>query len=262
MKMKKLLISALCLLSFSATKAQQQSDKTTTDFQRFELHGGVESNHLWRGLVISDMPTVTSMLSFYFDEAKHWRAGFWGGAAISRDADDTHYKEIDYFLEYGSPHFTIGLWDLFNTRNVLKPQIFNYKNKETTHLLDLRTSYYLGDNFPMRLQANVLLYGTGDQQLSNNNVDKDQKYSTYVEAAYPVYTSPNIGVNAFVGAGFSLNGDTHLYGNGKNNFDVVNVGLTANKDLTLGNVKIPLHGTFMWNPSTDYARMQVAVDLF
>ena len=261
--MKKLLLSALSLLAFGQISAQQEQMQAAgkAHFERFELHAGLESNHLWRGLIISDMPTVTSSLSFYFDEAKQWRAGLWGGAAISRDSDDTHYKEIDYFIEYGGKNVTIGLWDLFNTRNVANPAIFNYKNNKTTHLLDLRTAYYLGDQFPMKLQANILLYGTGDQQL-NEKLDREQKYSTYVEAAYPVYKSHGIGVNAFVGAGFSLNGDTHLYGNGKNNFDVVNVGLTGSKDVRIGEAKIPVHGTFMWNPSTDYARMQLAVDLF
>ncbi|WP_116496903.1 hypothetical protein [Balneicella halophila] len=77
-----------------------------------------------------------------------------------------------------------------------------------------------------------------------------------------LYQSSKINVHAHLGAGFAFDGDTHLYGDGENSFDIVNVGFTANKDVKIGNYTLPVHSTFLWNPSVEIARMQIAVDLF
>jgi hypothetical protein len=49
------------------------------------------------------------------------------------------------------------------------PRVFNY-DKRTTHLIDLRTSYRFPGNFPIRIEADVLLYsGLNDRELNNSN---------------------------------------------------------------------------------------------
>ncbi len=46
------------------------------------------------------------------------------------------------------------------------------------------------------------------------------------------------------------------------NFDIVNIGLTASKTLKFAELTIPVSTTTMWNPSTKIARVQLAVTLF
>jgi len=105
------------------------------------------------------------------------------------------------------------------------------------------------------------LYGSGDSQL-NSDGDRDQRYSTYVEASYPIIRQSKVDLKGFVGAGFSFDGDTHLYGDGDQNFDLVNVGLTATKTLKFSDLSFPVSATTMWNPSLKIARVQLAVTLF
>ena len=75
-------------------------------------------------------------------------------------------------------------------------------------------------------------------------------------------TESKVNLSAFAGAAFSLNGDTHMYGDGEQNFDFVNVGITASKTLKFSDLNIPVSATTMWNPATKIARVQLAVALF
>ena len=111
------------------------------------------------------------------------------------------------------------------------------------------------------MEADVLLYGSGDAQL-NDDGDLEQRYSTYVEASYPLITESKVNLRGFVGGAFSFNGDTHLYGDGEQNFDFVNVGLTATKTLRFSDLSFPVSATTLWNPSQKIARVQLAVSLF
>lgn len=163
-------------------------------------------------------------------------------------------------MQYASNGFSIGLWDLFNTRGVASPDVWDYDKESTGHLLDLRTSYNFGKEFPLTLEADVLLYGSGDSQL--NDGDLEQRYSTYVQVSYPLVKDSKVNLNAFAGAGFSLNGDTHLYGDGEENFDLVNVGLTASKTLKFLDLSIPVSATTLWNPALKFARVQLAATIF
>ena len=220
----------------------------------------LQSNHLWRGLVITDKPVIMVFSSLKLNKSGSFTTGFWGGTSLSNEYDGTHYKEINYYMQYANNGFSIGLWDLFNTRGVDNPDIWNYDQETTGHFLDLRTSYYFGEKFPLKLEADVLLYGSGDSQIDGS--DTEQRYSTYIQASYPLIKDSKVNLLGYVGAGFSLNGDTHLYGDKEQNFDIVNIGLTASKTLKFAELTIPVSTTTMWNPSTKIARVQLAVTLF
>jgi hypothetical protein len=99
---------------------------------------------------------------------------------------DGKYTEINYFVQYQKNNLSIALWDLFNTTGIETPRVFNYDKRTTTHLIDLRTSYRFPGNFPIRIEADVLLYsGLNDRELNNSN-DYRSKHSTYVEVSYPL----------------------------------------------------------------------------
>ena len=256
--MKKiLLILLVTVLSVQMGVAQEAEMKDgPVDFSV-----NLQSNHLWRGLVITDKPVVMVLTTFKLNESGSFTTGFWGGMAMSNDSDGTHYKEINYYMQYAKNGFSIGLWDLFNTRGVASPDVWDYKKETSGHLLDLRTSYNFGESFPLTLEADFLLFGSGDSQYDVNG-DFEQRTSTYVQVSYPLVRNSKVNLNGYVGAGFSLNGDTHLYGDGQENFDIVNMGITASKTLKVADLKIPVSATTMWNPSTKIARVQLAVTLF
>lgn len=249
-----LTVAAVLISSISAF-AQKESP---VDFT-----ANLQNNHLWRGLTVTDQPVIQVTTTFNFDTNKHWTAGFWGSSALSTSSDNTEYKEINYYIQYQTNGFSLGLWDLLNTRGQEDGEfdVWNYDDKNTGHLLDLRASYTLPKSFPLRLEADMILYGSGDAEIDEDG-DVNQRYSTYVELSYPLYKGEMYGVKGFVGSAFNLDGDTHLYGNGNHKFDVVNLGLTASRTFTVCGRKFPVYATTLWNPSIKSVRMQIGVTLF
>ncbi len=190
------------------------------------------------------------------DKKQKVTIGIWGGNGF-----DGNYKEINYYIQYQSKGFKVGLWDLFNTTNVEKPAVFNYDRKSTTHILDLRTSYQFLEEFPLRIEADVLVYGNDRELISN--LDYKNRYSTYVELGYPLMKNEKIVLDAFLGAGFALNGKSHLYTTEPNsNFDIVNTGIKVSKDMSILNYKLPVSALAMWNPALKIARVQLGIVLF
>lgn len=256
--MKKiLLILLVAVLSVQMGMAQEAELKDSP----INFTVNLQSNHLWRGLIITDKPVIMVFTSVKINESGSFTTGFWGGMATSNDYDGTHYKEINYYIQYAANGFSVGLWDLLNTRGVESPDVWDYDKETTGHLLDFRTSYNFGEEFPLTLEADVLLYGRGDSQFDTNG-DLEQRYSTYVQVSYPLVKDSKVNFNAFAGAAFSFNGDTHLYGDGEQNFDLVNVGLTASKTLKLLDLSIPVSATTLWNPAQKFARVQLAATIF
>ena len=253
---------AFCFLTVFSFAQSDTENSSLLKNSPVDFSFDIKTNHLWRGLIVTDKPMLSSLISFKMDKQGLFTAGVWGGASVSNESDNTHYKEINYYLQYDDKRFSIGIWDLFNTRGVTKPDIWNYKKKETTHILDLRSSAVVSNKFPLKVELGVLLYGTADQELKDNSTDVKQRYSTYVQLGYPVLKDAKVNLDVFTGMGFALDGKTHLYGNGENGFDVVNVGFTASKVVNIGNFKIPFSATTYWNPSVKFARLQLSCSLF
>ena len=254
--MKKVLLILVAAFAVQVNIAQEKELKDSP----IDFSVDFKSNHLWRGLVITDKPMVAVFTSIKLNKSGSFTTGFWGGMSFSNESDGTSYKEINYYVQYAKNGFSIGLWDLFNTRGVDSPDVWNYDKETTGHILDLRTSYNFGESFPLTLEADFLLHGSADSQITDGEYEK--RYSTYMQVAYPLISEAKVNLNGFVGAGFSLNGDTHLYGDGQENFDLVNVGLTASKVVKLGNYSMPVSATTLWNPSLKIARVQLAVTVF
>lgn len=265
--MKKLFIICLASMGMGGLFAQENTENI--EDSRLDFTANIQTNHLWRGLIITDKPVVMGNLSYALDKDKKWKAGIWGASSMADDNDGTHYKEINYYVQYSDGKFYIGLWDLFNSRNintvVASEDIFNYSNRRTAHIIDLRTNYTFGPSFPINLEADIMLYGganAGEVVLEPDGSYKRNKYSTYVQASYPAIRNKKVNLDAFVGAGFALNDSNFLYGNGKNSFQVVNVGLKAGKTIKITDYSIPVSMMAMWNPAHRYARVQLTATLF
>jgi len=237
------------------------SDDVSTSIQaqkpsRLDFNIELKTSHLWRGLVINESMTAMGNIHYALDKKQNVTIGVWGGNGF-----DGHYREINYYVQYQSAGFSVGLWDLFNTTNIEKPAVFNYDRKTTTHILDLRTSYQFPKEFPLRIEADILLYGN-DRELTTN-LNYKNRYSTYVEVGYPLLKNEKIALNAYLGAGFALDGKTHLYTNEPNStFDIVNTGFKAYKNITILQYKLPVTAATMWNPTLKIAKLQLGVVLF
>lgn len=266
--MKKLFYICLILLGTGNLFAQENTENQEDN--RLDFTANIQNNHLWRGLIITDKPVVMGNLSYALDKDKKWKVGIWGASSLTDDKDGTHYKEINYYVQYSDGRFYIGLWDLFNSRNIntekASEDIFNYSNRRTAHIIDLRTNYTFGPSFPINIEADVMLYGganAGEVVLKEDGNYKKNKYSTYIQASYPVIKDKKVNLDAFVGAGFALNDAVSLYGNGKKGFQVVNIGLKASKTVKITeHYSLPVSMSAMWNPAHKYARVQLAATVF
>jgi hypothetical protein len=264
-KMKKALIVAVILLTGLTGYAQKKavSDTIETSNQevkksRLDFNVNLRTSHLWRGLVINDGMTATGYLHYALGKERNFTVGFWGGAGFDGD-----YTEINYFVQYQKNNFSIAIWDLFNTTGIETPMVFNYDKNSTTHLIDLRTSYRFPAVFPLRIEADVLLYsGLNDRELDRGNYYRSRN-STYVELSYPVIRDQKVNLNIFLGAAFPITGGKHLYTSKiESDFDIVNTGLTVTKNIEIFDYKLPVSATAMWNPANKIARIQLDVALF
>lgn len=261
--MKKILIAVVILLTGLAGHTQNSAisdtiseTKEITKPSRLDFNVELKTSHLWRGLVISGTMTAMGNIHYALDKKQNLTVGLWGGNGF-----DGNYKEVDYYIQYQNNGLSIALWDLFNTTAIESPAVFNYDQKTTTHLLDLRTSYQFPKAFPLRIEADFILYGN-DRELQNNLSYKN-RYSTYVELGYPLLKNAKITLDAYLGAGFSLNGSSHLYSSDPNsNFDIVNTGIKASKNISVFHYKLPVSAVAMWNPAQKIARIQLGVVLF
>ncbi|AWG20151.1 hypothetical protein FFWV33_00750 [Flavobacterium faecale] len=231
---------------------------STTKPSRLDFNVLLETSHLWRGLVINDGMTATGNIHYAVNKSQTMKVGIWGGAGF-----DGKYREINYYVQYQKNNLSIAIWDLFNTTGIETPKVFNYDKNSTTHIIDLRTSYRFNDNFPLRIEADMLLYsGLNDRELNSSNEYRSRN-STYVELSYPVIRDQVVTLNAFVGGAFPLNGSKHLFTNKtESSFDIVNAGITASKSIEIFQYKLPVSATAMWNPSNKIARIKLDVNLF
>ncbi|MEO8254397.1 MAG: hypothetical protein ABI554_08395, partial [Flavobacterium sp.] len=179
--MKKLLIYSMVLIIGLAGYAQEIPPEITTTKEpgRLNFNVGLETSHLWRGLIINPSITITGDIHYTFDKKQNFSVGIWGGNGF-----DGKYTEVDYYVQYKHKGLTVGLWNLFNTTNVEHPEVFNYDKNATTHLIDFRSSYRFPEQFPLRIEADIILYGN-DRELTSD-LNYKNRYSTYVELGYPI----------------------------------------------------------------------------
>lgn len=269
--MRKRLFAGLILVLVSAITVQGQEQKSLLNADRLDVNAAFETAHLWRGLIISDEPTLSATITYGLTRDKALSLGIWGASALSNDKDHTHYTEIDYFVQYSKNRLYLSIWDLFNMRGInpmmASSDIGNYSKSRTTHILEFRGNYTFGPAFPLYLEFDSMLYGganAGEVMLDPSGKYDKNKYSSYVQVGYPFIRSKKVDLDAFVGGGFAFNDSKNsLYGDGKRDFSFSNIGLTAKHNFQISdNYGIPVTLMTMWNPSGKYARVYLAATLF
>lgn len=256
--MKNLLLSSMIAIIGLTGYAQKTASEITIDQEpnRLNFNIGLETSHLWRGIIINPSMTITADIHYALDKKQNFTVGIWGGNGF-----DGKYTEVNYYVQYKHKGLSLGIWDLFNTTNVIHPEVFNYDKNTTTHLIDFRSSYRFPEQFPLRIEADIILYGN-DRELTTD-LDYKNRYSTYVEVGYPLIKNEDITLDSFIGAGFSLDGKSNLYSTDPDrNLSIVNAGLKASKDISILQYKLPVYADIMWNPAEKYTRVQLGVSLF
>ena len=91
--------------------------------------------------------------------------------------------------------------------------------------------------------------------------NKEQKYTTFVYAEYPIYNKVGWKVDAGVGGAFALNkaGEKqNFYGNTSG---IVHTQLKVSHDLKIGSYSLPVHAMGLWNPQSQKAYFQIGAQI-
>lgn len=231
---------------------------TTINAQKLHYNASLETSHLWRGLEVSKGLTFNNEFAIS-DNNNHFRLGAWGGMQVDGD-----YKEADIYASYTIGGFSVAVWDIYNFSdgiyaNDKQYRYFNYDARTTGHFLDAAISYNFAQHgLPLSLSWATVLAGR-----DRGNLNKQNIYSTFVQAAYTFYEDDNWKVDASVGGNFALsnydeNDGATFYGKSAG---VNDVRLGCTYKLKVGKANLPITSQMMWNPEANKGYFRVAINL-
>ena len=212
----------------------------------------IRSMYIWRGFKVSNAPITDVDMHYNLTKDKALRVGVWGGASFTGD-----YKEFDYFVSYSKNNYSFSIWDVNNFSDYPDADLFSYNPKNTSHFIDVRAGYKFGDAFPLSVDWTTIILGRDTHVKANG--DLSNSYSNYAELGYRLFKEGSTELHVFVGGGFAFGRDKNFYGDKPN---IVNAGLTINKDLILFNYHMPIAATAMFNPEKKYGALSLVVNVF
>jgi hypothetical protein len=174
---KVMLVVALFLVVSSAAIAQEESKWEITP------SADLVSSYVWRGVY----QTTTSFqpgLTIGYDGLS---LGAWGSTDLY-----SAFKEVDLTLGYEVGGFTIGVTDYWWTGEGSR-----YGDYKANHGFEATVGYSFGESFPLSLAWSTFFAGGLDKGF-NDKGEEEQKYSTYISAAYD-FTIKGVAVTAGIG---------------------------------------------------------------
>ncbi len=178
----------------------------TAQAEGFSVGADIVSRYVWRGTQFGDGIAAQPWLSYTFPGIGV-EVGAWG----SYDLSDDDASEADLYLTIPlGEYFSFTVTDYFFPTGSFD-DYFDYSD-DGAHTIELLA----GLDY-----ENFSLFGAV-------NVSGDDDNSVYVEAGYAFYDKDDYSASLFVGGGDGA------YTNGSNamgDFDIVNVGISASKDI-------------------------------
>lgn len=243
----------LCLNGMAQDTAAKKTDTATVKKPiPFGVSLQVRSLYVWRGFKVSNAPISDVDMHYYLTKDKSLTMGIWGAGSFTGD-----YKEFDYYVSYAKKGLSLSLWDVNNFSDYPDANLFSYNPKNTSHFIDVRAGYEFGDAFPLSVQWTTIVLGRDTHVKSNG--DLSNSYSNYTELGYRLWKEGSAELHVFVGGGFAFGRDQNFYGSKPN---IVNTGITINKDLVIFNYHMPVSATAMFNPEKKYGALQLIANIF
>ena len=251
------LVAILGLCLSLPGKAQDLAKKTdTTEVKKdlpFDINLQLRSMYIWRGFRVSDGPISDVDINIALTKDKALAIGFWGGTSFNGN-----YKEFDYYISYTKPNYSFSIWDVNNFSGYPNANLFNYNPRSTSHFVDVRAGYKFGDSFPLSVDWTTIILGRDTHPVGING-DVKNSYSNYAELGYRFWKYGTTELHVFVGGGFAFGRQINFYGSKPN---VVNTGVTVNKDLVIFKYHMPIAATAMFNPEAKIGGLSLVVNVF
>lgn len=234
----KLGICVLAMLSLASSKLSAQ-DKVEAN-----VAADVVSAYEWRGQDLGG-PAVQPSLGISY---KGFSLGAWGSVAL--DKSSTYTSEMDFTLGYTAGGFSAAITDYYSLldKNFGDVKYFKYGAHSTAHVYEATLGYNFG---PLALAWNTNF--AGNDYYKNENTKR--AYSSYFQATAPFKISSvdfkaELGISPW---------ETAYYGN--SGFSVVNIGLTASKNVKIADFTLPVYAKVGVNPHTERSFVVLGVTL-
>lgn len=222
-------IAVLMVMSVLSVNAQETEKKSP-------FSGSVEltTKYLWRGQEYGEAPTFFPTLNFSTGGLSIYATGAY--------TFDNSWREADLGISYTVSDFTLGVVDYYYPTVVgANDEFFNYKNKETGHMLEGCLSY-APSSLPISVMISTFFYGADKKE------NGDQAWSTYAELGYHHSFIECDELSVALGA--SLN--KSFYNNFETGFSFVNIAVKYRRELYAAKYfTIPASVQYVINPQKE-----------
>jgi hypothetical protein len=193
----------------------------------FDVGGDLVSSYLWRGTKFGTGPAIQPYVSF---AVGGFEIGGWGSYSFGNSS----FAEADIYLSYGFDFgLSIGLTDYYYPGTMYG----DYSRESGAHAFEINLGYEIKG---FSISGNVVLNEAGGAGSSGGDL--------YFEAGY---SFKYFGIHLGAGDGWHTS-------TGK--FEVVNIGLTASKDITITDkFSLPVSGALIWNPQREQYNVVVGI---
>ncbi len=208
------------------------------NFAQTTISGGADfvSRYVWRGLDLGNTFSIQPALTFNLSNLK---IGFWGSYPLVNTANGN--EEMDLFLEYSWSNFSVLLTDYYFPNSGLRYGLYK---EPGAHTFEIGLSYIASKNFPISLSAFMNIYNDVD-----NTIYFEVEYSTKVNT---------VNVDFFMGG--TPGGEEKYYGT--KDLNLINVGVTASKNISLINDFILLiYSSYILNPNLEVGYLMFGLNL-
>jgi uncharacterized protein (TIGR02001 family) len=223
---KKSIIAKLLLFIIIAAPLYAQELSVGTDFV---------SRYVWRGTDFGNSPSIQPTVAF---STGGLSIGFWGAYATNDP-----YQETDFYGGYSfdlqkSGSLYIGFTDyMFPGTGFDISNFNNYDDPDGagSHFIEINASYSGPESVPLSLSFNIFVHNVMDNPI-------------YFELGYSIPVK-DVGLSLFLGGSA---GDGAAYYGSTKNFDIVNTGIKASKEIKItDSFSLPVFGSVSLNPATN-----------
>lgn len=274
-------ILSLCLLFtlnvtllFSQDKKTESSDdkeKMDDEYKAFSAGAHLKNMHTWHGFVVHSGGVFATNLE-YNSRNKKFTAGVWGGASftstnvVNKNTGQNvgaTYKEFSIYTVYRfSDKFFMEAVTHNNYTGVEERgdelHYWSYDKTQGYNFVDINFGYNISPSTLLYF-ATIVAGGSGDYEVQTDGTLKDS-WTHYFEVKSKVWEKGDSKLSLFAGGAWSFTTDKTFYTESAGN--IINVGATFDNAVEIGNFKLPVQLTAMWNPEKEVTVLQLDITLF
>lgn len=250
----------------SSAFAQEVNDDN--EYVPIKVNAQLKNMHIWHGSVVHPGAVIATSLEYNTRDSK-FTFGLWGGASFSSvdvlhkntgEIESAYYKELSIYTKYRfSDRFFVEAVSHNNYTGVEERgdalYYFSYDKTQGYNFVDLSLGYYITPNTLLYF-ATVLGGGSHDYEIQQDGSFKNS-WTHYFEVSNKIWKNHNSNLSLFAGGAWSFFTDKTFYTVNAGN--IVNVGATFSKEVSIINYKLPVDVTAMWNPAQEKAVLQLAI---